>query len=66
MYVEGEPVPTTADIITAINGEPISGMNGLVSYLARNTRPGDTVNLTVWRDGQQITLQVQLSARPAQ
>ena len=41
-------------------------MNGLVSYLARNTRPGDSVNLTVWRDGQQVTVPVELTARPAQ
>ncbi|MBZ0299541.1 MAG: trypsin-like peptidase domain-containing protein [Anaerolineae bacterium] len=65
VFVEGDAVPTTADIITAINGVPLSGMNGLVSYLARNTRPGDTVNLTLWRDGQQIVVPVQLSSRPS-
>ncbi len=64
VFVEGEPVPTSADIITAINGVPVAGMNELVSYLARNTRPGDTINLTVWRSGQQVVLPVQLSARP--
>lgn len=62
--VEGEPVPSSADIITAINGISVAGMNELVSYLASNTRPGDTVNLTVWRSGQQLTLPVQLTARP--
>ncbi len=65
VFVEGERVPRSADIITAIDGVPISGMNGLVSYLASNTRPGDTVNLTVWRDGEQVILPVELSARPA-
>jgi 2-alkenal reductase len=63
--VQGEQIPASVDIITAIDGVPISGMNGLVSYLASNTRPGDSVNLTVWRDGQQIVLPVQLSARPS-
>jgi 2-alkenal reductase len=62
--VEGEPIPSSADIITAINGIPVAGMNELVSFLASNTRPGDTVNLTVWRGGQQLTLPVQLTARP--
>lgn len=62
--VEGEPIPSSADIITAINGIPVAGMNKLVSYLASYTRPGDTVNLTVWRSGQQLTLPVQLTARP--
>ncbi len=64
VFVSGEPVPTSVDIITAIDGVPVSGMNELVSYLASHTRPGDTVNLTVWREGQQISLPVQLTARP--
>ncbi len=64
--VRGIQVPTSADIITAIDGEPISGMSALISYLARNTRPGDTVVLTVWRNGQELTLPVRLTARPKQ
>lgn len=62
--VRGIRMPGSADIITQIDGVPVMGMNELVSYLASNTRPGDTVNLTVWRDGQQIVLPVELSARP--
>jgi S1-C subfamily serine protease len=65
VFVEGERVPTTADIITAIDGISVSSMNELVSYLARSTRPGDTVNLTVWRSGEEVVLPVQLSARPS-
>lgn len=61
---QGNQVPSSIDIITAIDGVPVSGMNNLVSYLASNTRPGDTVNLAVWRNGQQIVLPVQLSGRP--
>jgi 2-alkenal reductase len=64
--VDGQRVPGSADIITAINGSPVSGMPALVSYLAANTKPGDTVNLTVWRNGQQINIPVTLSARPGQ
>ncbi|MGQ9887753.1 MAG: S1C family serine protease [Aggregatilineales bacterium] len=64
--VRGIQVPTSADIITAIDGQPISGMSALISYLARNTRPGDTVVLTVWRNGQELTLPVRLAARPKQ
>jgi S1-C subfamily serine protease len=40
-------------------------MSNLVSYLASNTAPGQTVNVTVYRDGKEITLPVELSARPA-
>jgi 2-alkenal reductase len=64
--VNGQRVPTSADIITAIDGTPVTGMPTLVSYLAANTKPGDTVNLTVWRGGQQINIPVTLSARPGQ
>lgn len=54
-----------ADIITAINGEEITSMEELVSYLARETKPGDTVTLTVYRDGEYITLDVRLTPRPS-
>lgn len=62
--VRGLQVPTNADIIIAIDGEPVAGMSALISYLARNTQPGDTINLTVWRDGAQINIPVNLAARP--
>lgn len=63
--INGENVPTQADIITAIDGIQVTDMSGLVSYLAINTQPGQTVNLTVLRDGQQIILPVILEARPS-
>lgn len=63
--INGESVPTSADIITAIDGINITDMSGLVSYLAINTEPGQTINLTVLRDGQQINIPVTLSARPS-
>ncbi len=58
-------LPNSADIITAIDGEKITDMSGLVSYLAYKTKPGQTINLTVLRDGQEINLPVTLSARPS-
>ncbi|MBZ0290470.1 MAG: trypsin-like peptidase domain-containing protein [Anaerolineae bacterium] len=58
-------VPSSADIITAIDGQPVTNMSSLVSYLASNTVPGQTVNLSIYRDGQQIDLPVTLSERPA-
>ncbi|MBZ0292635.1 MAG: trypsin-like peptidase domain-containing protein, partial [Anaerolineae bacterium] len=62
--VEGSSVPSSADIITAINGEAITDFSALIGYLASNTRPGDTVNLTVLRDGQAVQLSLTLSSRP--
>jgi S1-C subfamily serine protease len=52
-----------ADIVTAINGEPLDNIDDLISYLALNTQPGDNVILTVLRDGQTIEIPVTLGER---
>lgn len=54
----------SADIITAIDGRPVTTFSDLISYLAINTRPGQTINLTVLRDGQPVSLVLTLQARP--
>ena len=64
VVVNGANIPTSADIITAIDGETITDFSGLVSYLASNTSPGDTVNLTVMRGDEQIVLPLVLATRP--
>jgi len=54
----------SVDIITAIDGMSIRNMDELIGFLARNTRPGDEVTLTVLRNGtQEVNLDVTLSAR---
>jgi len=61
-------VPESADIIMEINGEPLSGISELISYLAANTQPGDTITLTILRltqDGpEELQLDVRLTPRP--
>jgi S1-C subfamily serine protease len=54
----------SVDIIVAINGEPVIGMNSIISYLSSNTRPGDTVVMTVLRDGALLDVNVTLGERP--
>lgn len=62
--VDGIPVPTSVDIITAINSAPLRGIGDLISYLATNTQPGDTVTLSVLRDGtENVELDVRLVPR---
>ena len=64
--IDGIPVATSVDIITAVNGTPVTSMESLISYLGSETKPGDTVTLTVVRNGsQQLDLPVTLSARPS-
>ncbi len=57
---------STFDIVTAVDGLNIKGMDELISYLARATSPGQQISLTVLRNGQTTELiPVTLSARPS-
>ncbi len=63
--VDANGTPTAAgDIITGINGQPITRMEALISYLANNTEPGQSVTLTVLRNGQTIQVPVTLGTQP--
>ena len=51
------------DVITAIEGTPVESYGDLLGTL-RDYQPGDTVSLTVVRDGEERTLDVTLGERP--
>lgn len=56
---------TNFDIITAMDGTPIKNMNELISFLARKTLPGQTITLTILRNGSEtVSLPVKLTVRP--
>ena len=57
-------LPLGGDIITAINGEPVAGFKELTVYLETETQVGDTVEVTLIRDGQEMTVKVTLAERP--
>ena len=57
-------VPIGGDVIAAINGEPIKDYRGINVYLETETRVGETVTVTVLRDGQSINVDVVLGERP--
>lgn len=63
---DSRAVPEAVDIITAINGEPLSGIGELIAYLAAKTEPGQTATLTILRlaDGQSNELQVEVKLTP--
>ncbi len=52
------------DQIIAMDGQPIKNFDGLISYLINHKAPGDTVNLTILRDGKQLELPLVLTKRP--
>lgn len=61
--VDGEEVPVGGDVVVAIDDEKVRGISDVLLYLARNTEPGDTVELTVIRDGERVDVPVTLSSR---
>jgi len=59
-----ERLQAGGDVITAIDGQPIATFNQLLAFLTTNKTPGDTVVLTILRDGQTMDVTVTLGARP--
>jgi 2-alkenal reductase len=52
------------DIITAIDGQPVTTFDDLLGYLTTNKSPGETVVLTILREGQTMDITVTLGTRP--
>ncbi len=52
------------DLIIAMDGVPIKNFDELLRYLLNNKSPGDTLVLTVLRDGQQLDISITLDKRP--
>jgi S1-C subfamily serine protease len=62
--VDGRQVDTGGDVITAVNGQPVYSFDDLLLYVTLQTSPGDTVILTVVRDGKYKDIEVTLAPRP--
>jgi 2-alkenal reductase len=52
------------DIITAIDGEEIRSSDDLISYLQLNAEVGDTLTITIMRDGEEQEVDLTLEPRP--
>jgi len=65
-YVGGQRVRSGGDIILSIDNQSLMTGEDLGSYLALQTRPGDTVELRIIRDGAEQRVQVELGTRPEQ
>jgi S1-C subfamily serine protease len=62
--VQGEDYETGGDVITEVDGEAVEGADALRRVIDSH-RPGDTVKLTVVRDGDSRTVEVKLGKRPS-
>jgi putative serine protease PepD len=61
--VDGQQVPTGGDVIVELDGEQITTSAELQSGIDAK-QPGDSVSITVLRNGNRRTLQVTLGTRP--
>jgi S1-C subfamily serine protease len=52
------------DVVIAMNGTVIRSNDDLASYLESNTLPGETLRVTVFRDGGQTNVNLVLGTRP--
>jgi 2-alkenal reductase len=64
IVVSGLPMSVGGDIVIAIDQVEVKRFDDVVNYLASHTSVGDTVTLTVIRDGTQVELSVTLEERP--
>jgi S1-C subfamily serine protease len=56
-------IPVGGDIITHVDDQPAPTLEELTVYLETQTQVGDTVSLTIVRDGQEQTVQMTLAER---
>jgi putative serine protease PepD len=62
--VDGAEVPTGGDVIVAVDGDPVTTSAELQGAVDAK-QPGDTMTLTVVREGKRRTVEVTLAARPS-
>jgi len=63
--IDGQEYPINGDVITAIDGKAIQSMDDLIAYLNDETGVGQTVKLSVLRNGKETNLSLTLDVRPA-
>jgi S1-C subfamily serine protease len=62
--VAGQSVTIGGDIVIALNGIRITGIDDLSTFLEEHTLPDQTIDVTIIRNGQSLTLQLKLGTRP--
>ena len=62
--VQGSDQQLSGDIITALDGFPISNTEDLLSFIENNKSVGDQVTISIYRNNQTDTLFATLGERP--
>jgi S1-C subfamily serine protease len=62
--IDGYDVPVGGDIVRQLDDTDIATRGDLATYLALETSPGDTMAVTVQRDGDEQTVDLTVGTRP--
>ena len=52
------------DIITAVNKQNMTKIDQLITYIDQQTKPGDTITLTIYRDGHYMDVKAIVMEKP--
>jgi S1-C subfamily serine protease len=63
--IDGQKVRVGGDVIVAVDGREVRQFDTLLSYLTDETHVGQTITLTILRDGKEQDVEVTLADRPA-
>jgi 2-alkenal reductase len=63
--LDGDTVTVGGDVIVSVDGHAVNTFNDMLTYLERNTSPGQSVTLGILRGGKAMSIQLTLGARPA-
>jgi S1-C subfamily serine protease len=64
VVINGEQLQAGGDVIDAVDGRPVTTVGELRAYIENSKHPGDTVTLTIERNGQRMDVVVTLTERP--
>jgi S1-C subfamily serine protease len=64
MVIDGRIVTVGGDVIIGVDGLVVRRLTDIVVYIERNKVPGDTVELLIDRNGQQLNLTLTIGQRP--
>jgi S1-C subfamily serine protease len=62
--INGQTIPLGGDVVLELDGTQIRTLDDILVYLQREKAVGDTLEVTVLRDGQLQTINILLEARP--
>jgi S1-C subfamily serine protease len=61
--IDGKTVYVNGDIIVGADGETMYTTNEIIAYV-NTKKPGDVIGLMIYRDGEEMTVDVELGVRP--